>query len=111
MLQKGSDTTARKNIDTAFCYTSMDYMEVSSDEKKWINKVHKLKQQRPDEVTIIKEPENNNGCIYARLPVAWLKIQPSSARKLSDEERVMLAERLRNCRKNSQNSGSETQGD
>ena len=61
---------------------------------RWINKIRKLAEQKPDEVTIIRQPEDNDGCIYARLPSRWLKIQPKIARELSDEERVALATRL-----------------
>lgn len=62
-------------METCFNYTDKTAY-VSSDEKKWINKVRKLAEQRPDEVEIICQPEENDGCIYAKLPAQWLKINP-----------------------------------
>lgn len=56
----------------------------SSDERKWISKVRKLKAEHPEEVQIIREPETNDGCIYARFPASWLKIRPKQV--LSEEE-------------------------
>ena len=34
----------------------------STDERKWITKIRKLKEAYPDEVEIIKEPNTNDGC-------------------------------------------------
>lgn len=68
----------------------------SSDEIKWINKIRKLAEKHPDEVTILREPEDNDGVIYCRLPQSWLKVQPN--RKLTDEERRIATERLARLR-------------
>lgn len=68
----------------------------SSDEQRWITKIHKLKEQYPDEVIIKAEPEDNDGCIYCRLPQNWLKIQPP--RQLSDDAKQRIVERLANGR-------------
>lgn len=76
-------------------YTS-DTAFFSSDERRWINKIRKLAEQKPDEVIVLRQPEDNDGCIYAKLPSRWLKIQPKIVRELSDEERDVLASRLRN---------------
>ena len=64
----------------------------SSDEQRWITKIHKLKEQYPDEVIIKAEPEDNDGCIYCKLPQNWLKIQPP--RQLSDEAKQRITEQL-----------------
>lgn len=83
-------------METCFNYSS-DTAYFSSDERKWINKIHRLKEQHPDKVTILKEPEDNHGCIYATLPSNTLKIQ--FKREYTDEERQAAAERLAQYRK------------
>lgn len=67
----------------------------SSDERKWITRIRKLAEQHPDQVIINRQPEDNDGCIYAKLPANWLKIQPKLRREISDEQRAILAERAR----------------
>ena len=67
----------------------------SSDEKKWINRIRKLKEKYPDLVTIKREPETNGGCIYCTLPPEWLKVSPKIIREITDEQRIAAAERLR----------------
>ena len=79
-------------METCFNYCDKDVAFFSSDERKWINKIHKLKQQRPDEVTILREPENNDGCIYCRLPAYYLRLQPK--REYTEEERAAMSQRL-----------------
>ena len=66
----------------------------SSSEQKWINKIIKLHEQRPDEVRIVHYPENNHGMIYAQLPKSWLKISPPRQVNYTDEQREAMAERL-----------------
>ena len=78
-------------METCFNYTG-DVAFFSSDERRWINKIHKLKKSRPDEIEIVKEPEDNDGCIYCKLPYHYLKLQPK--REMSEENRRAAAERL-----------------
>lgn len=92
-------------METTFSYTGGDMAFFSSDEKKWINRIRRLKQQFPDDVEILAQPENNDGCIYAKLPKESMKINLISHRELSDEERAVLAERLRNNLKNAEKNG------
>lgn len=56
------------------------------------NRVLKLAKEHPDKVTIIARPEDKgqNGILYARIPISWLKIQPPRA--VSEKERMRLAE-------------------
>ena len=42
-----------------------DYASFTSAEKKWINKILKLKAEHPDKVDIKAYPENNQGYIYS----------------------------------------------
>jgi len=66
----------------------------SSDERKFINRIHALKEKYPDKIEILKEPEDNDGCIYACLPQTWLRVQPNVTRELTAEELDTLRERL-----------------
>ena len=75
-----------------------DYASFTSAEKKWINKILKLKAEHPDKVDIKAYPEDNQGYIYAHLPKKWLKISPP--RQMSEEQRAVMAERLKTIREN-----------
>ena len=85
-------------MDTCFNYVDKDKGFFSSDEQKWINRIHKLKEQFPDDVHIILEPYENDGCIYCQIPTSWLKIQPKRKVELSEEEKDVLRERLARMR-------------
>ena len=85
-------------METCFNYTDRDVGFFSSDERRHINKVLKLKEKYPDAVRIIKMPEENDGCIYAELPSSWLKVSPPIKRDLTDEERQEIADRLKSYR-------------
>ncbi len=84
-------------METSCTYTS-DVAYFSSDEKKWRNKIEKLAKEFPDEVTIIKHAEENDGCVYAKIPASYMRIQPKKRVSMSDEERLEIAERLRKSR-------------
>lgn len=81
-------------METCFNYCDSKVAYFSSDERKWINKIHKLKEQHPDEVDIICEAEHNDGCIYCRLPSKWLKVTPP--RMYTEEQIAKMTARLRN---------------
>ena len=85
-------------METCINYTDKEKAWVSSDERRWITKIRKLAEQKPDDVTIIRQPEENDGCIYATLPVCWVEIRAKTRRELSDEERLVLADRLAKMR-------------
>lgn len=71
---------------------------VSSDHQKWINRIRKLSEQYPDEVTIKNRPEENDGCICATMPSEWLRISPPRKVEMSEEQKAELSERLRMAR-------------
>ena len=75
-------------METCFNYTQRDYGYFSSDERKFISKIRKLKEKYPEDIRIIAEPEQNDGCIYCQLPSSWLKISPKRA--LTEEHRQKL---------------------
>ena len=51
------------------------------------NRVLKLAKEHPDKVTIIARPEDKgqNGILYARIPISWIKFQTPP--KLSEEDK------------------------
>ena len=85
-------------METCFNYCDPEKGFFSSDERKWINKIRKLKELYPDEIRMIAEPETNDGCIYCQLPTSWLKIQPKRKVELSEEKKDVLRERLARMR-------------
>lgn len=87
-------------METCFNYTEKDKGFFSSDERRWITKIHKLKEQYPERVRIIREPEDNDGCIYCELPTSWLRIKAPDKKNFTEEQRQKLAERLKRIREN-----------
>lgn len=81
-------------METCFDYCNKEHGFFSSDERKFITKVRKLKQMYPDKVRIIKEPEENDGCIYCELPVEWFTIRVPKKMNLTEEQKRASAERL-----------------
>lgn len=94
-------------MDTAFSYVDKDRAFFSSDERKWINKVLKLKEKHPDQVIIKAIPDNNDGCIYVELPTNWLRISPPRKMELSQAERVERANRMKKHVNSSRNETNE----
>lgn len=85
-------------METCCNYTDQT-MFVSTDERRLINRIKKLMKKHPDDVEIIRMPEDNDGCLYCKVPANWLKIAPPIKRELTDEQRAAAAERLRNAHK------------
>ena len=73
-------------METCFNYTQKERGYFSSDERKYITKVRKLKEKYPEQVRIIREPENNDGCIYCELPTEWFTIRVPKKMDLTDEQ-------------------------
>lgn len=87
-------------METCFNYCEPHNGFFSSDERKWITKIHKLKEKHPDKIKIIAEPETNDGCIYCKLPPEWFKlIPPPKGRVLTEEEKQAGRERLEEYRR------------
>ena len=68
---------------------------VSSDHQKWINRIRKLSEQYPDDVTIKNRPEDNDGCICATMPSEWLRISPPRKVEMTEEQRQAASERMK----------------
>ena len=62
---------------------------ISTNEKKLVNRIKKLKELHQNEVQITVNPEDNEGIIVARFPKDWLKINPP--REVSEKQRETLA--------------------
>lgn len=83
-------------METCFNYTDGSNMAYfSSDERKWINRIHKWAEERPDEVRIEKEPDENDRCIYARVPASWLKVRYPKKMNFTEEHLNALTEQVR----------------
>ena len=82
-------------METCCNYTGVT-MFVSTDERWLINRIMRFTEKHPGAVTIIKEPQGNNGCLYCKMPSNWLKITPPVKRELTDEQRAAAAERFKN---------------
>ena len=80
-------------MDTSFEYIDRKTAYISSTEYSWYKKMLKLKEEHPDEVEIIKTPEENAGYLYASFPVGWIKIKPK--RILSEEEKQNVIDRFK----------------
>jgi len=85
--------------ETVFeCTNDFSHATISSNEQKWINKIKKLAEQRPDEVEIICMPEDNHGYILAHTPKTWMKLSPPRAVNYTEEQKAALAERMAKAR-------------
>ena len=73
-----------------YCYKPGEKYDAyfASDEPKWIRYIHRLKEAHPDEVTILNEPETNDGCIYCKVPASILKLK--FPKNISEEHRQRL---------------------
>jgi hypothetical protein len=85
-------------METCINYCTMDCAYVSSDEQRWRTRIRKLAKQYSDEVRVLAEPEKNDGCIYASVPIKWVRIVPPRKCNLTDEQRQEIAERLKRVR-------------
>ena len=82
-------------METCINYCEPGFAYISSDEWRWIQRVRSLADDHPDECFIMKQPEDNGGFIYAKLPQKWVKINPPrKGVPLSPEERAIRTERL-----------------
>lgn len=91
-------------METCFNYCSKEKGYFSSDERRFINRIRRLRERYPDEVRILAEPEENNGCIYCELPASWLKINPPVVRHFTEEQRAEMSVRMKQVHKASSES-------
>lgn len=65
---------------------------------KYNTKVRKLAEQYPDEVKIVAT--NKDSSIVAHLPVSYIKIGKPKQMNYSEEQRQVIADRLKSIREN-----------
>ena len=65
---------------------------------RWKRKIEKLAEERPDECKILAR--NEDGSIFAHIPIKWVNISPPRKVEMSEERKAELAERLRKVREN-----------
>lgn len=82
-------------METCINTTSKDgVMAISSDERKWINRIIKLKEEYPQQITIRRTPQSNDGCIVADIPAKWLSIKPPRTVTMTEQKKEQLRQRL-----------------
>lgn len=69
-----------------------DTIAVTLSQGRYISKVKKLAKRHPDQVKILHE--NEDGSIFAHLPIRALKLNLSAKRELSEEDRKKIGARL-----------------
>ena len=89
-------------METALSYLDDKVMHISTDEQKWKNRLIKMAAQHPDEMTITRRPEENDGCLCCKCPSSWLKISPPVRRSFTEDQLDAMKERLKYARKNAQ---------
>lgn len=85
-------------METCCEYTDKERMYLSTDERRLITRILRFYEKNPDDVTIIKRPEENDGCLYCIVPPAWLKVTPPVKREMTEEQRQAMMERMANMR-------------
>jgi hypothetical protein len=86
-------------VETCIEYCEPGWAWMSTDERRWINKLRKLAHDRPDECVIVKQPEDNDGFIYAKFPQKWVRVNPPKVVNMTEEERAARAAALLAARK------------
>ena len=69
---------------------------ISTDERKWVNRIYKLAEEYPGEVEI--KTVFKDGFVTAQFPKSWIKVKPPAKRNLTEEQREAYAERMRKAR-------------
>ena len=85
-------------METCINYCEPGYAFMSTDERKWINAIRKLAEQKPDDCIIMKQPEQNGGFIYAKFPQKWVRVRPTREIVMTDEKREILRKNLQEIR-------------
>ena len=81
-------------METCCESTDTDRMYLSTDERRLITRILRFHEKHPDDVVILKRPEENDGCLYCIVPPSWLKITPPVKRELTEEQRRASSERM-----------------
>lgn len=79
----------RSNENVIEFLNSEENALLTLSKQKYINRVKRLKESHPNEVHVY---ENADGTIFARVPVRWIKINPTKA--VSEEQRRRSRENI-----------------
>lgn len=71
--------------------TGDDTITLSLTQEKYRNKIKRLAEQYPDEVDYIV---NEDGSVFAHVPVRWLKISPPRKVEMTEERKRASIEAL-----------------
>ena len=77
-------------------------------QKRLINRIRRYAAEHPEEVKILRE--NEDGSIYAKLPVRYLRISRPVERVLTEEELEASRNRLREIRERKAAADAEQEG-
>lgn len=77
--------------------TNMRKISFTFTARKWINKVKKLKEEHPDEIDYVENPD---GSIFGHAPIKYFKLSAPRKVELSEEQKVERAARMRSMREN-----------
>ena len=70
---------------------------ITFSQPRYVTKIKKLANDFPEEVQLLHE--NQDGSVVAHIPTSYVKI--SRPREYTEEQRAVMAERLKNVKKNS----------
>ena len=85
--------------ETCFNWTENGPCFVSSDDRHWIAVIRRVAKEHPEDVTILAEPQNNDGCIYAKIPTSYIHVyKPRKKMELTNEQRAAVVDRLKKNR-------------
>lgn len=108
LLEKFADAVSVKVSDIAYedenmenenvieFFTNADTATVTFHQGRYKNKIRKLAEEKPDEVTILSD---ENGFLVAKVPVKWIRIGVPRTVNMTDDQKAELAERLASSRK------------
>ena len=92
--------------ETSINYLSDDkHAVISTDERKWVNRINALKEEYPDQVEI--RSIFTDGTVVAHIPKGWVKVRPPAKRVMTEEQKMKAAERMRAVRSNRGKGGSD----
>ena len=84
-----------KSIENSIEWLTGDArVSLTISQTKWVNKLQKLHEANPSEVGFVW---NEDGSVFASVPLSYLKI--SAPRKISDEQREKLRERMKGVKR------------
>lgn len=81
-------------METGCCYTDGEKASFYSNQRRFINLIHRLAEKYPGQVEILNEPETNDGTIYCQIPQEWFCIRPKRVIELTEEEREKRRQRF-----------------